>query len=228
MSKYALDFKEEGNILLKKENYAEAIAKYEDGIRILESEHAIPTFSMLQLHLVLLTNRLNAYNRNSSKSVQPLHDLLNLIKAFPHDVYAQVFGDDKICKAMYQASLFQESQGNVQEAMVMLQACVRYNPKDKAVIAALSRIKQSRAEELAKTGTYRKGNAKENCLQGTLCVVCQEDIGSSDTVCKLPCNHGFHENCFGEWMGTQAAGMVPMSERRSKISCPTCRSAAFK
>jgi hypothetical protein len=78
---------------------------------------------------------------------------------------------------------------------------VRYNPKDKAVVAALSRIKQSRAEELAKPGKYRTGNAKENCLQeGTLCVVCQDDIGSSDTISKLPCNHDFHEKCFGEWM----------------------------
>lgn len=228
MSEKVLGLKEEGNTLLKQGNYAEAIAKYEDGIRILANGQATFTSSMSQLHLDLLTNRLSACNKDSGKSVRPLNDLLDFIKAFPYDVYAQVFGDDKICKAMYQASLFQESQGKFQEAMVMLQVCMRCYPGDRVVIAAIGRIEQSRAEELAEPGNFQIGNAKDKCLRGTFCVVCQEHIRSSETVCKLPCNHGFHETCFWKWMQTKAAGMVPMSECSAKISCPTCRRTVFK
>jgi tetratricopeptide (TPR) repeat protein len=160
MSEIVLALKNEGNVFFNEKKYAEAIAKYDTPIRVLADE-PIPG-----LQLTILTSRLNAYNKIYDTSAQPMNDVLALLKAWPHDLLEPVFSDDKICKAVYQASLSQQSRGKFMEAATMLRACLRHKPNDKSVLAALSRVENSRSEGLEKLKQYRVGPVKDLCIQG--------------------------------------------------------------
>jgi hypothetical protein len=216
MSEIVLALKNEGNVFFNEKKYAEAIAKYDTPIRVLADE-PIPG-----LQLIILTSRLNAYNKIHDTSAQPMNDVLALLKAWPHDLLEPVFSDDKICKAVYQASLSQQSRGKFMETATMLRACLRHKPNDKSVLAALSRVENSRSEGLEKLKQYRVGPVKDLCIQGDFCVICQHNLEPSDNGITLPCDHGFHDVCALQCMQTQISGTQSVRELESKITCPTC------
>lgn len=60
-------------------------------------------------------------------------------------------------------------------------------------------------EELERVVTSVRAHAREET-----CCICLNSIAAGERESALPCGHGFHENCVGEWL------------RRSK-RCPQCR-----
>ena len=55
----------------------------------------------------------------------------------------------------------------------------------------------------------------EQATDDAKCTVCLERYIVGETVCWLPCSHGFHYDCIGPWV-------------KRKNSCPCCRSETFK
>ena len=55
----------------------------------------------------------------------------------------------------------------------------------------------------------------EQATDDAKCTVCLERYIVGETVCWLPCSHGFHYDCIGPWV-------------KRKNSCPCCRCETFK
>ncbi|XP_074306624.1 E3 ubiquitin-protein ligase MPSR1-like [Silene latifolia] len=65
-------------------------------------------------------------------------------------------------------------------------------PAAKSAVEAMPRVEIKEGEEVGE------------------CVICLEEYKVGTTVKKMPCQHGFHEECIEKWLGLHG-------------SCPVCR-----
>ncbi|KAK7177427.1 hypothetical protein PSPO01_16526 [Paraphaeosphaeria sporulosa] len=166
MSTTALALKEEGNSYFKRGEYVVAIAKYENAIGTLDIYRAESAAAASQLHLVLLTNRLHAYNKSGSGNDQAHTDLLDFLRNHDNNDWTQSFGHRKLCKAYFHLSQYYESQDNPGQASDMIRTCLYLVPDDKDVLAAYDRLEHAAMKELARLGVYRDGTAASLLIQG--------------------------------------------------------------
>lgn len=228
----SLALKDEGNRLFKNGEYVAAIAKYEHAIGMLDTYGAESPAAAGQLHLVLLTSRLNAYNKSDSDNNLAHVDLLEFLRNHGSDDWTRLFGHRKLCKAYFHLSQYYESQDKPGEASDMIQTCFYLSPDDKDVLAAHERLERVAMKELVRLGVYKDGTASSLSTEGQICVHCLEDLDAADLCIKYHCKHGFHEECARNWLLHEGEDEhEKMDNLRSlgvpKKTCPSCRAAVI-
>jgi tetratricopeptide (TPR) repeat protein len=104
--------KNEGNVQFRNGDYRGAITMYEVALALRPDP---------KLHLILLINRLNAYNKwDNNDSSRACEDILKLLQSKQVDKWKSLFGGPMLCKAFYQCYKSFHQQGNLKQASFML------------------------------------------------------------------------------------------------------------
>lgn len=233
MSTTALALKDEGNRLFKKGEYVAAIAKYEHAIGTLDTYKAESPAAAGQLRPILLTSRLNAYNKSDSDNNLAHIDLLDFLRNHGSNDWTRSFGHRKLCKAYFHLSQYYECKDNPGQASDMIRTCFYLSPNDKDVLAAYKRLERVAMKELVRLGVYKDGTASSLPIEGQICVHCLEDLDAADLCIKYHCKHGFHEKCARNWLFHEGEDEYEDIDNAwlleaPKKTCPSCRAVVIR
>jgi tetratricopeptide (TPR) repeat protein len=214
----------EENTHFKNGAYLAAITKYEAALAL----GADP-----ELHLILLTNRLHAYNNlDDNDSIQAREDLLAFLRTKPVGEWKQLFSDHMLCEAFFQNYRSFQKQKNLEKASTMLRGCLSFEPKNKTVLAAISELEILGTQKIADGGIIRAGTAT-SLSSVECCVHCLEEMGPLEECVQFHCNHSFHRGCAIKWWQQQALINPPLQYAGisggdyKKLTCPSCRAKVY-